>query len=128
MPLLGMRQEATIWGTAYRYGHPAAYQFFELRLCPAYALALLVVAFVWLAVRGQSGLSGSKPLFAAAAGLLAFGLFRAVVTRSFGGNLLWATFWEEATESIGIAGIAWTLYVFRSRLLICPDQPGPSAR
>ncbi|MBI4329738.1 MAG: hypothetical protein HY673_00470 [Chloroflexi bacterium] len=116
IPLLATPRAASysvdILGTVYSYAHPVAYQVFELRYSPVYAILLLAASLlVLIATRGKrTGLS--KVLFAAGMGPLGFSFLRLIFVSTYRDSLVWLTFWEELTELVYISGIAFALWAF----------------
>ncbi len=96
----------------YNFSHPAVYQIFEARICPAVAMLLLGLSLVALSRTKDPALQWPKMLFAAGFGAFGFGLFRVALFGIFKGNLVWFNTWEEVTEMILVAGIALLLVTF----------------
>jgi len=101
----------------YNYSHPVVYQLFEIRACPLFALLTFAAALAILLIGRRDPVTAAKILFSAGIGYLGFGLFRLFLFAAYRDNVVWFTFWEEVTELIYICGAAFTLAVFRHRLL-----------
>ena len=102
--------------TAYSFTHPAIYQIFESRYCPILAILLFALSYGALVWGKDAGLQMPKILFSAGVGAFSFGLFRLILFGMFTDNLVWFNSWEEITELLLIAGIAFVLYILRQRL------------
>ena len=105
-----------VFGLFYNYSHQAAYQMFELRVCPVAALGLMAASLAALLFKKRNAVAAGKALFAAGMGPLGFALLRLWTFAPYRGNLLWFTFWEEATELLFILAVAWVLWIFRRGL------------
>jgi hypothetical protein len=105
-----------IFDTRYTYDHPLVYQVYEIRGCPALALGLMAASWLALVFGRQDRVNSAKVLFSGGLGLLAFGAFRMMLLALYRENLVWFVFWEEATEMLGILGVAAVLWVFRKGL------------
>ncbi len=120
MPLAGRLETASyntlIFGTPYNYSHNAASQLLELRWCPLAAIVLFAVAFLLLVLKRTNAVAWSKIFFAAGTGALGFALLRWVLLAGYGDDLVWFVFWEEVTEFMYVAGVAWVLWLFRKGL------------
>lgn len=104
------------FGTLYNYSHPIVYQYFEWVYCPLIAVLLLSTSLGILLFKRDRPLPLAKAAFAAGADPLGFALFRVLVTGPYGQNLVWRNFWEECTELLFIAGVAYGLWLFRGTL------------
>jgi hypothetical protein len=89
---------------------------FELRFCPALAIALLTASWLVLLFRQQEPVAISKALLAAGMGPLSFGLLRLFLVFTFDEDLTGHETWEEITELIFVVAVAAVLWVFRERL------------
>jgi hypothetical protein len=106
----------SIFGAFFNYANPAAYQLFESRYCPIAGIALLAAALAVLLLKKHDPVTLSKVLFAAGMGPIGFGLLRMIVSAPYRDNLVWFTFWEEATELLFTASVAFILWTFRRTL------------
>ena len=70
----------------------------------------------------------AKVLFAAATGPLGFGFMRLFLVAAYRENAVWANAWEEITELIFTAAVAFILFVFRQSLFAKepPAQTNPT--
>lgn len=132
MPLCGRivsgSYNTSIFGTLYNYSHPAVYQIFEMYYCPRVAIFLFWMSFMALVLLGKSAVSWSKVLFAAGTGALGFAMLRWVFFSSYRDDFLWATFWEEVTELLYVAGVAYTLWVFRAGIFRKASEPSAATQ
>jgi len=115
-PLKMISYNTVIWKTSYNYSHPVIYQIFEVRYCPFLASGLFLLTSLILWLRPKNYLNLSKITFAAAGGPLSFSFFRFILFHGFQENLVWMEFWEEITEFIFIAAVAFILWQFRQSL------------
>ncbi len=76
-----------------------------------------MIGAAWIAL-WRRAVVVSKVLFAGGVGAFGFGLFRLLLLDAYETNLVWFNTWEELTELIAVAGIAWILWVFRRRLFV----------
>ena len=118
---------ASIFGMFYNYSHPAAYQMFEIRYCPILGLLLLGASLGALLLKKGDPVPLAKVLFAAGMGPLGFGLLRLFISTPYGDNLVWFVFWEEATEMLFIAAVAYILWTFRKGLFGKGSSDRPAA-
>jgi rhodanese-related sulfurtransferase len=102
-----------IWKTVYNYSHPSVYQLFEIRYCPIIAAAAFASAGLLLSVKKNDPLPVAKIIFAWGVGAAGFSFFRFILFFAYQENLVWMEFWEEITEFIFIAGVAFLLWQFR---------------
>jgi len=107
---------ANVLGAAVCYSHSPASQWFELRLCPALALACFAVAWLGLCSQGKQAVSRSKLFFAAGLGPLSFGLMRMSLVATFSNDLMWFEAWEEWTELLFVLSVVCLLWTFRHGL------------
>lgn len=113
-PLEPQAYAVSIFGFPYSYARLEPYEFYERRALPAMAMLSFVVALIPLLRKGEPPLPLITRLFASAGlGALGFSMFRVTLDAVFVGNLVWFEFWEEATELIFIAAVAFTLWQFR---------------
>ena len=129
IPLAAQPQMASynvrIFGTFYNYSHHGLYQAFEIRYCPAVAIALFAASFLVLLLKKRDPVPLSKLLFAAGMGPFAFSLLRLALFSAYRGNLVWFIAWEEITEFMYIAGVAFVLWTFRTGL---SEKPSGAAK
>jgi hypothetical protein len=116
-----------ILGSSYKYVHLMSAQLFELRFCPALAIALLTASWLVLLFRQQEPVAISKALLAAGIGPLSFGLLRLFLVFTFDEDLMWNETWEEITELIFVVAVAVVLWVFRERLFR-KEEPAAQTR
>lgn len=108
-----------LFGVPYSYARFDFYQWYETRLLPILALALLACALIpLLRPSGDPLPQSAKILFAAGFGALGFSLFRVILASMFAGNLVWFEFWEELTELMFTGAIAFLLWQFRGALKV----------
>jgi rhodanese-related sulfurtransferase/cell shape-determining protein MreD len=105
-----------VWGTFYNFSHSVLYQIYEIRFCPIYAMLFSLISLLVLRFKKTDAIKWAKIFFAAAGGALSFGLFRLIFFSLHSDNQVWFNFWEEATELIFVAGVAFTLWAFRKTL------------
>ncbi len=102
----------TIFGTFYNYSHPSIQQQLEIRYCPIAAIVMLTGSLLVLLLKKENPLAYAKLAFAAGAGLLGFAFLRAALFRMFASDMMWAVFWEEATELLFIIGVCAVFWIF----------------
>jgi hypothetical protein len=119
---------STVLGSAICYSHTMASQVFELRICPALALAFFTASWFVLLLKRNNSIPWSKLLFAAGLGPLAFGAMRMALVATFRTDLMWFETWEEWTELIFVVGVAFVLWVFRRGLLATPPAMKGSSK
>jgi hypothetical protein len=107
----------TVLGTLANYSHLIPAQLYETWYCSWLAIVLLTVSWLVLGFKREDPVAVSKVLFAGAMGPLSFGLFRLFLYSVYRDELLWAAFWEEVTELVFVASVAFVLWVFRDSLL-----------
>jgi len=105
-----------IFGTPVFYGSTPWALAAQARIFPALAGAGFLLAFALL-LAGRRGLRPSLGPFFAATGLMGFSLLRFVLTESFRVEPPWGEIWEELTELVAVAFIAFFLWVTRKQLL-----------
>jgi len=105
----------SILGGVYSYSHPMLLQIQEMRYLPLVAAAFFAESFVAL-VSKKDPVPLSKMLFAVGMGAFGFSMLRTVFFVAWQDNLVWASFWEEATELLFALGVVYTLWVFRRGL------------
>lgn len=107
-----------IFGILYHYAELAVFQLLEVRYLPILALLLFAIALGWMRYQRDTTIpKASRVLFSAGLGALGFGLFRLVLVFIFADQLLWAGFWEEATELLTMLLAGVVLWTFRRQLL-----------
>jgi len=106
-----------IFRTFYNYSHPSIQQQLEILYCPIAAIVMLTASLLVLLLKKESPLAYAKLAFAAGAGLLGFAFLRAALFRMFASEMMWAVFWEEATELLFIIGVCAVLWTFWQGLL-----------
>ena len=111
-----------ILGTIHNYHHLASSQLFELRYCPALALALLTASWLVLLFKQDQAVAISKVLLAAAVGPMSFGILRMFFVATFSDRLGWFDVWEEITELLFILSAGLVLWVFRHSLFVKPEK------
>ena len=109
--------DTSILGTTVHYSEDLADQLFEIRYCPALAIALLIASWLVLLLKRHEPVFLSKMLFAAAMGPLGFGFLRLFLFAVFRNDLIQFVVWEEITELVFTFGVLFTLVVFRQSLL-----------
>lgn len=105
-----------VFGVGVNYGHPVATQLYEIRFSPLAALALFAVSFLFLQFGTRRQLFLARLSFAGGMGFFAFAFLRLALFSFYLDNLVWFTFWEEATELILVAGVGAVLWIFREPL------------
>ncbi len=105
-----------IFSTFYNYSHPAVQQQLEILYCPVAAIVMLTASLLVLLLKRENPLAYAKLAFAAGAGLLGFAFLRAALFRMFASEMMWAVFWEEATELLFLIGVCAVLWIFRQGL------------
>jgi hypothetical protein len=116
---------SNVLGSLVCYSHTPASQWFELRFCPALALALFLASWLVLLFKRSDPFPWSKLLYAAGLGPLAFGTMRMALVATFSDDLMWFETWEEWTELLFVLGVAVVLWIFRHGLL--PDRTAAPA-
>jgi len=106
----------TIFSTFYNYSHPSVQQQLEILYCPVAAMVMFAASLLVLLLKRENSLTYAKLAFAAGTGLLGFAFLRAALFRMFTWEMLWAPFWEEATELVFIGGVCAVLWIFRQAL------------
>jgi hypothetical protein len=106
-----------ILGTLYHYAHYVVDQIYENRFCAVLALVLLAASWLVLMFKKKEPVRLSKALFAAALGPLSFGLMRTFIFGAYADRLVWFVAWEEITELIFVATIAFVIWIFRHALI-----------
>jgi rhodanese-related sulfurtransferase len=108
---------AGIFGLVRNLMHPVAVQLYEIRFAPAVAFLLFAAAALLLAFGRHKGENSAVVLIAAGTGHLGFAFFRLAFLSFFPGDLVRFVAWEELTELLMIAALAYALWVFRVELL-----------
>jgi rhodanese-related sulfurtransferase len=105
------------------YTRPIIHQWFEARFSPI--LSILLSGLALLVMQRASHITLpplAQTLFCGGAGFLGFGMFRVTLGMVYAERLVWATFWEEATELMFVAVVMYILWIFRHTLLPGVDQ------
>ena len=107
-----------VFGSQVRWVKSVFVQLLEFRLYPVVACTLLLSTAIGLARAHTAGPALSRTLqpFCWGLGLLTFSLLKYTLFVAFAATPLWADFWEELTELLGVAGVALVLWVFRRPL------------
>ena len=107
-----------ILGTPYRYSWPVLYQLYEARFTALLTMVLFgaALAAMWLD-RSQPVPESARIFAAAGLGALSFGILRFGLKSLYFNNLVWADFYEEATELIFVLAILAILLLFQQKLL-----------
>jgi rhodanese-related sulfurtransferase len=121
MPLLAapsvVSYNTSIFGIVRNLMHPMTIQLYEIRYCPILALAFLLIAlFLLLWGRLENALL-EKIFLSAGVGNLGFSFLRLAFLTFYRDDIVWFVFWEEATELLLMAALAYLLWVFRGDLL-----------
>jgi len=114
-----------VLGSTVCYSHTALSQWFELRLCPVFALLCFAASWLALMFKRDDPVRWSKLLFAAGLGPLGFGTLRTALLGMFSDDLMWSDTWEEWTELLFVLGVVVVLRIFRHGLLA--SQPPASS-
>lgn len=101
---------SSIFGFVRNLMHPAAIQLYEIRFAPLAAIAFLVGAFSVLLLARQEHEGWAKILLAAGVGHLGFSYLRLAFLSFFGGDVVWFASWEEWTELLMMAALAYALW------------------
>lgn len=118
---LAVGYSTEILGTPYQYCRLLLNQYYENRYLPV--LAVLFAAGTLFALqrdRSAPAPFAARVFMAGALGALGFSLFRLMLGSVYSGNLVWADFWEEATELMFVAFSAVVVWIFRRGLLDVP--------
>jgi len=105
-----------IFSTFYNYSHPSVQQQLEILYSPVAAIVMFAVSLLVLLLKKENALVYAKLAFAAGTGLLGFAFLRGALFRMFSSEMLWAPFWEEATELVFILGVCAVFWIFRQVL------------
>lgn len=106
-----------ILGTNVHYSETLADQLFEIRYCPYLAMLSLTASWLVLLFKRREPVPLAKVLFAAGMGPLGFGFMRLFLAAAYRDDPVWFNAWEEITELIFTAAVAFILLVFRQSLL-----------
>lgn len=107
-----------IFESPYFYSELYIFQLFEARYLPLVALFFFAISWFTLRIDKAEPIPGMAILFAAAGlGSLGFAVFRLGLHFLYEQQVLWFSFWEEATELLFVTLVAVVLWVFRQRLL-----------
>ena len=122
--------DTSIFGSSVHYSETLTDQLFEIRYCPVLAILLLTAAWLVLLFKRTEPVPLAKVLFAAAMGPFGFGLLRLFLSTVYREDLIQYVVWEEITELVFVAAVAFILLVFRHSLFVKepagsgrPDQP-----
>jgi hypothetical protein len=120
--------DTVIMGKSVYFSETLSNQLFEIRYCPCVALLLLTASWLVLLFKRQDPVPLAKALFAAATGPMGFGFMRLFLAAAYRENPVWANGWEEITELIFTAAVAFILFIFRQSLFAKepPDQTSPT--
>jgi rhodanese-related sulfurtransferase len=122
-PLRPVAYATRIAGTPYLYAHPLPYQVYEIRVCPALAAVLMAAAWLVLRFKRREAVAWAQIVFSAGLGFMAFGLLRLALLAFYRDRLVWFTWWEEATELVGVLGACAVLWIFRKGIFAAPVPP-----
>jgi len=114
--------DTSVWGKPVHYAEALSDQLFEIRYCPVLAILLMTASWLVLLIKRVEPVPPAKILFAAAMGPLGFGLMRLFLVAVYRDNAVWANAWEEITELIFTAAVAFVLWTFR-HALFAGDSP-----
>lgn len=106
---------ASILGLTRNLMHPLSIELYESRFCPLVAFLLLLLTLPFISPNSRGYHLLYRVFLAAGLGHMLFSFFRVVMLSMFDTNLVWFLFWEEVTELILIAGIAYGLGLTRGR-------------
>ncbi len=117
-----------ILGTTVHYSDTLADQLFEIRYCPYMAVLLLTASWLVLLFKRQEPVPLAKLLFAAGMGPVGFGFMRLFLSAAYREDPVWFNAWEEITELLFVAAVAFILLVFRQSLFAKepPSQTNPA--
>jgi rhodanese-related sulfurtransferase len=115
--------DTSIMGTNVHYSETLSDQLFEIRYCPALAILLLTASWLVLLFKRQEPVPLAKVLFAAGMGPVGFGFMRLFLAAAYREDPVWANAWEEITELLFVAAVAFVLLVFRQSLF-AKEPPG----
>ena len=116
--------DTIIMGKPVYFSETLSNQLFEIRYCPDLALLLLMASWLVLLFKRQDPVPLAKALFAAATGPMGFGFMRLFLAAAYRENPVWANAWEEITELLFVAAVAFVLWIFRQGLFR-PESPTP---
>ncbi len=112
-----------ILGTQYHYCRQLLYQIYEMRYLPGIAIVLFLLALLVMYIDKDAPVPLLARLFASAGlGALGFSLFRLMLGLVYQNTLIWADFWEEATELMFVVAILAVLWTYRDALLKKPQS------
>lgn len=109
--------DTAIMGSGVHYSETLSDQLFEIRYCPVLAILLLAASWLVLLFKREP-VPLAKVLFAAAMGPFGFGLMRLFLAAVFREDLIQYVVWEEITELVFVAAVAFVLLVFRHSLFV----------
>ena len=110
--------DTNIFKSSVHYSITLTDQLFEIRYCPVLAILLLAASWLVLLFKREEPVPLAKMLFAAAMGPFGFGLLRLFLSAVYREDLIQYVVWEEITELIFVAAVAFVLLVFRHSLFV----------
>ena len=120
--------DTSIMGSNVHYSETLADQLFEIRYCPYLAVLLMTASWLVLLFKRQDPVPLAKVLFAAGMGPMGFGFMRLFLAAAYREDPVWFNAWEEITELLFVAAVAFILLVFRQSLFVKepPVQANPT--
>jgi len=116
--------DTSIFGSSVHYSETLTDQLFEIRYCPVVAILLLTASWLVLLFKREEPVPLAKVLFAAAMGPFGLGLLRLFLSTVYREDLIRYVVWEEITELVFAAAVAFVLLVFRHSLFV-KEPPSP---
>lgn len=116
--------DTSIFGSSVHYSETLTDQLFEIRYGPVLTIFLLTASWLVLLFKREAPVPLAKVLFAAALGPFGFGLLRLFLSAVFREDLIQYVVWEEITELVFVAAVAFVLLVFRHSLFV-KEPPAP---
>ncbi|HKW27790.1 MAG TPA: hypothetical protein VJT54_00505 [Verrucomicrobiae bacterium] len=110
--------DTVILGSNVHYSETLADQLFEIRYCPYLAVLLLTASWLVLLFKREEPVPLAKALFAAGMGPVGFGFLRLFLAAAYRDDPVWFNAWEEITELLFVAAVAFILLVFRHSLFV----------
>lgn len=107
--------QADLFGFPYSYARFPFNQWVESRALPWASIILFLCVVFWTTLRANEAKFRNliKAFLSLAIGLLVFSLLRLTLGALFAERLIWFEFWEEATQLILIASVAFWIWRFR---------------